>query len=337
MRSVVQQEPSGRLLLAVFAAVILTNAVASRASSVIDLRDGARTTFYGGRFTGTPSVGDFYGWAIAFGDIDGDGYQDFISSSTNSEGPDDQHIGREHDVYVFFGRPRAEIDSLYAIDDPGVADIVIYRGGLALACDDLDNDGYDDLVLAEEGGYVIFGAPREQLRRVYDLDETFTGYTPPDVRILGSYQLGGAPRYGDSPFDFAVALALVSGDVNGDGYADIVIGDPRATSGRWGGGAVFIIFGRARNAFPAVIDTDLSTAFAHPDVAIIGKSFNHYPFHMTIGDFDGDDTDDLVTLTVWGLATKRSYIQLARFTAFLVSQTGVRFAICSSKSPISPS
>lgn len=300
MRPCVQKDQSARLLYAVIAGLSALGPVASRASSVIDLRDGARTTFYGGRYTGTPPVGDFYGWAITFGDIDGDGYQDFISSSTNSEGPDDLHTDREHDVYVFFGRPRAEIDSLYAIDDPGVADIVIYRGGLALACADLDNDGYDDLVLAEEGGYVIFGAPRDQLRRVYDLDETFIGYTPPDVRILGSYDLGGGIKQEYPLSDFGVILALLTSDLNSDGFADIVIGDWQANTGRRAGGAVFIIFGRTRNTFPTVIDTDLSTSVPHPDVTIVGKSFDQYPFHMTVGDFDGDNIDDLVTLTVWG-------------------------------------
>lgn len=267
------------------------------AAEIIDLRDGAPATFYGGFFPGPPAAGDFYGWAIAFGDIDGDGLTDFISSSTNSEGPNDELNG--HYVYVYFGRPRAEIQPTYAIDDPGIADIVIYRGGFAIACADLDRDGYDDLILAEQAGYVIFGAPRNELHRVYQFDSTSVGYTPPDISILGTFRIGGTT----SPFGGAsdeVILALVAGDLNDDGYGDIVIGDFRANTGRQSGGAAFIIFGRPREAFPAVIDTDPSTALPHPDVMIIGNTTDWYPFHMAIGDFDGDQVDDLVALTIRG-------------------------------------
>ncbi len=284
-----------RLILASFS--LISVATRANGAQVIDLRDGSRTTFYGDRFHGIPSNGDFYGWAMAFGDIDADGYTDFISSSTNSEGPNDSHEPG-HDVYVFFGRPRAAFDSLYAIDNPGVADIVIYRGGHAIACRDIDRDGHDDLILAEHGGYVIFGGQRGDLRAWYDLDSTSPTYTPADITITGTFNLGGGTNFPVG--DWGIIRGLVAGDLNDDGYADLVIGDPTANLGRISGGATFVIFGRARGLFPSVIDTDPASALPHPDVTVLGKGSDLYPFDLAIGDLDGDGTDDLVASTTRG-------------------------------------
>jgi hypothetical protein len=68
------------------------------AAEIADLRNGTRTSLYGGGFGQGTTAGDFYGWAMAFGDIDGDGFTDFLSSSANSEGPNDAHSNHEHDV-----------------------------------------------------------------------------------------------------------------------------------------------------------------------------------------------------------------------------------------------
>jgi hypothetical protein len=271
------------------------------ATEAIDLRAGARTWLYGGGFGQGTTAGDFYGWAMAFGDIDGDGFTDFLSSSANSEGQGDL-FGREYDVYLIFGRPRAEIDSVYAVDTPAGVDIVFHRGGFAMACADIDNDRYDDVILANNEVYVIFGAPRGELDTVYDFNERYPdqtpnpGYTPPDIHVVGSIRLGGAVHdilnFG---YD-AVARTLVSGDVNGDGFDDIVVGNHEACDppGTCVDGAAYIIFGRPRDQFPSIIDVDYRTSLAHPDVQILGDTNDGYPFNLALGDLDGDGVDDLL-------------------------------------------
>jgi hypothetical protein len=276
------------------------------AAETADLRAGVRTTFYGGGF------GDFYGWAIAFGDVDGDGYTDFLSSSANSEGPNDEHPGHEKDVYLFFGRPRAEIDSVYAVDVPGVADIIFYKGGYALACADIDNDGYDDLILADDGRqsgtlenrvYVIFGAPRNQLRTVYNFLPTRPDYTPPDLTMVGYSLGGGKQEVQNFEFDF-VTRSLATGDLNADGYADIVIGDYSvcADPGTCLDGAVYVVLGRPREDFPPVFDTRPQSGPPRPDITFLGDDAERYPVNLAIGDLDGDGIDDLLASTTrgWG-------------------------------------
>lgn len=284
-------------------AATFTLAPAVPRAEIVDLRAGTRTSLYGGGFGQGTTDGDFYGWAMAFGDVDGDGFTDFVSSSANAEGPSDEQ-DHEYDVYLIFGRPHAELDSVYAVDTPGGADIVFYKGGFALACADLDNDGYDDLMLAEEELFVLFGRPRHEFRTVYNFNGDSAAYTPPDIRVIGSSKLGGGViGLLNLQFDL-VARSLVSGDINNDGFADVVFGNHVACDppGTCVNGAAYIIFGRPRPTFPPVIDVDYRTALPHPDVLVLGDTNERYPTNLAVGDLDGDGVADLVASTMegWG-------------------------------------
>lgn len=279
-----------------------------QASEALDLRNGVRTMFYGGRFTGHPPGGDAYGWAMAFGDVDGDGLTDFLGSTANGEGPNDESADHQGDIYLFFGRARGEVDSVYAVDDPGVPDVVLYRGGWSMACGDVDADGYDDLVLAEvlaqAGIFIVYGRPREQFLPVYNFDPTSPTYTPPDVHITGARKLGGDWNSGGGT-NTLVSQTLVLGDVNDDGHKDIVFGRVAfagPSGGRGRAGTVYIVLGRPRAALPSTISVDPAAALPHPDITIYGDTGEAYPHHLAIGDFDGDGTDDLVACTyqAWG-------------------------------------
>jgi hypothetical protein len=260
-----------------------------------------RTSLYGGGFGEGTQVGDFYGWALAFGDVDGDGFTDFISSSANGDGPNDAH-GPEKDAYLVFGGPPAQLDSLYAVD-AGDADVVFYRAGFEIACADIDNDGFDDLIFAEHEISILFGRPRGQFLDVYSFKIDSPGYTIPDIYIIGSLWLGGAVRdilnFG---YD-SVTRSLVTGDINNDGFADVVFGnhaycDPPMSCLN---GAAYVLLGRTRGEFPGLVDVDYNSASLHPDIRILGDTNEGYPFNLAIGDLDGDGIDDLLaSASGWG-------------------------------------
>jgi len=173
------------------------------------------------------------------GDVNGDGYADFIVSATRA----DPHGHREAgETYVVFGRagnfrPSYDADQLngrngFVIRGDASAD---YSGSTVSAAGDLNGDGFDDLVFSvawnvDQPGtsYVVYGKS--------------TWYTPGiDVTALdgsNGFRIDGAPA------DMAEAVDGI-GDFNGDGFDDLIVGAPGALKeGVERKGAAYIIYGQ---------------------------------------------------------------------------------------------
>jgi hypothetical protein len=63
-----------------------------------------------------------------------------------------------------------------------------------------------------------------------------------------------------------VSESLISGDINGDKYADIIFGDIYSGKPEQSNlnGAVFVVFGRPRSQMPSTVDINYSTALPIP-------------------------------------------------------------------------
>lgn len=154
-----------------------------------------------------PDVGTAnYGELLA-GDLDGDGIDDLVSfhdADTGLEVP--WHDMRQPLSYLRGGR-----DGFTQPEGTRLPDAATGVIG------DVDGDGYGDLVLSPRGGdasrssvTVVYGSESGPGKRTTTIDRE----TP------------GVP--GEEPQDEdAVFVTLDAGDVNGDGYADVVAGAPR--------------------------------------------------------------------------------------------------------------
>ncbi|TKJ31547.1 hypothetical protein CEE39_07080 [bacterium (candidate division B38) B3_B38] len=234
---------------------------------------------------------DQSGWAVAYGDINGDGYADIIIGAS-ADDPGGSSVPGE--VYVIFGsgNPPSSIDLTSQS-----ADITVYGAtvgdecGYAVASGDVNNDGYDD---------IIIGAPHPNTPVSFGTGETYVIFgssSPPSTIDLftQSADITVCGAYNEDELGWAVA----SGDVNGDGYDDIIIGNPWATPDiipeRYAAGETFVIFG---NIFSSPTTIDLSTEAA--DITISGAdASDRSGSAVSSGDVNGDGYDDIIVATCY--------------------------------------
>jgi hypothetical protein len=192
------------------------------------------------------------------GDVNGDGYADVVVGACGD--PAFGYVGK---AYVFFGNASWSnyVDwtlSMWRTDYFGAA---VSTGG------DVNGDGYADLLVGAPGDYLsVTGG------RVY----VYFGGASPDT--VADVILAGAAS-GDG-FGGAVGAA---GDVNGDGYDDVVVGASGNDAGGAGAGRAYVYFGGP--AMDAVADVVLTGAAA---------SDNFGGAVAPAGDVNGDGYDDVV-------------------------------------------
>ncbi|MCB9466228.1 MAG: FG-GAP repeat protein [Candidatus Eisenbacteria bacterium] len=150
-----------------------------------------------------------YGSAVALGDFDGDGFDDLVTATPYWDAGSAVDAGG---VWVYYG-PETGV---FTTEDWSAFGIQSgQRFGIAVAALDANHDGYDDLVVGAPGTGSDTG-------RVHIYDGSASGLPASPSRVLAGDGEG-------EEFGFDVANA---GDVNADGFADLLIGAPLATDAR---------------------------------------------------------------------------------------------------------
>jgi hypothetical protein len=149
-----------------------------------------------------------------------------------------------------------------------------YFGTSVSTAGDVNGDGYDDVIVATP--YYDNGEDNEGAAFIYY--GSATGLPAgPDWTAEGDQA------------DAYFGIASTAGDINGDGYADVIIGAYKYDNGQTNEGAVFVYHGSASglgpNGTPANADW---TAESNQDNAYFGASVS------TAGDVNGDGYDDII-------------------------------------------
>lgn len=193
------------------------------------------------------NAGDYSGSSLRYaGDVNGDGRADVIIGAPAYTPHKEE--GRRDDAgrsYVVFGKANSDEVSLHKIAQ-GLGGFAIdgYKpyeeSGVSVSgAGDVNGDGLDDLIVdAPRNGiaglyagcsYVIFG---KENGTTVDLKDIADG-------------LGGFAIFGEREGDFSGVSVSTAVDVNGDGFADLVVGAPGNNVTGSSSGRSYVVFGKS--------------------------------------------------------------------------------------------
>jgi hypothetical protein len=205
---------------------------------------------------------DNYGCSVASaGDVNGDGYADVLVGAKGYPRGTGQFPVANGKVYLYWGNAQGLPTSSWTV----VGELTNSALGAAVAsAGDVDGDGFADFVLGGDnsygGGVYVFRGLRGLL---------------PDPT---PYELV-APAGGDvNSFGSSVA----SGDVNRDGYSDVIVGNPTGDAGR---GVIYVYLGGS---------TGLSRVPAWTAVGEVSTPASYLGASVASGDVNGDGFADVI-------------------------------------------
>ena len=226
------------------------------------------------------------------GDINGDGLDDFIIGAPSASHDGIQKVGEAYVVFGGISNPASlSLNALNATNGFRLSGGTFNdeTGYAVSGAGDVNGDGFDDVIVGAPGT-----DPTDDLAEAGAAYVVFGRSSFPINVDLGS--LNGANGFrvnGMTNDDRAGSSVGTAGDVNGDGFEDLLIGAANASpGGKDQAGQVNVVYGRA--SYPPIIELsglNGSDGFQINGISAegnLGKTVN------SAGDFNGDGYGDLL-------------------------------------------
>ncbi len=242
------------------------------------------------------NAGDVLGWSVsAAGDINGDGFDDILLGAFGS-----------NDTYLIFGSGDAFSASFDLSDLDGTNGLVLDgapddNSGISVAAaGDVNGDGFDDLLIGATEALPYFGGSGEG--KAYVVFGTNAGFDASlDLSTLDGSD--GFVIHGINDQDFTGAAVSSAGDINGDGYDDIIIGAYGADPNGSYSGQSYIVFGSG-DGFVASVNASSLDGTNGFTISGGASDDRFATFASSAGDINGDGYDDIV----FGTQVGKSYV-----------------------------
>ncbi|WP_108302734.1 VCBS domain-containing protein, partial [Limnohabitans sp. JirII-29] len=267
-------------------------------TTAVNLTAVAATSSPSGGFVINGEVsGDQNGWSVSgAGDVNGDGLADLIVGALNSSGTAGTSSGRS---YVVFGKSDTtaiELSAIAALSSPSGGFVINGQctgdlsGYSVSAAGDVNGDGLADLVVGASASDPTAGADAGRSYVVFGKSTT-TAVNLTAVAATSSPS-GGFVINGQSSSDQSGFSVSAAGDVNGDGFADVVVGAAYSSAATTNAGRSYVVFGKSTTTA-----IDLSAVTAGTGGFVINGQSAVYLSGRSVsgaGDVNGDGLADLV-------------------------------------------
>ncbi|MEO1198110.1 MAG: hypothetical protein AAFX39_02570, partial [Pseudomonadota bacterium] len=259
------------------------------------------------------------------GDVNGDGVDDILISAPTAEANGNTFAGAS---YVVFGQAGGfadvlELSSLdggngFRVDGESADD---RSGDSVSSAGDVNGDGFDDVIIG-----VRFADPngQDQAGASYVVFGKSGGFA--DALDLSSLDGGNGFRINGETAGSASGYSVSSaGDVNGDGFDDVLIGAPAAeANGNTLAGASYVVFGQSGGFADAL---DLSSLGGSNGFRINGETADDESgTSVSAGDINGDGFSDIIIGALYadpnGTKSGASYVIYGRAPTTSVVRDG---------------